>query len=64
MSELTAHDWIEIYYALESKLHGLAESKDTEWGQRWCRHLTQIMDKIGPDGRNMYEETQRVDLLQ
>lgn len=43
---LTAEDWSEIYYALESK-----RKSDTTLGDNgWRRHLRDISDAIGPDG--------------
>lgn len=49
---LTAGDWAEIYYALESKVHYIRSGKygsDKE-SNRWTKHLNSIIDKIGADG--------------
>lgn len=40
---LTREDWVEIYYALDSKMINKEQT-------RWAKHLKRIMDKIGPDG--------------
>ena len=50
MIELTKEDWVEIYYALDSKL-AIADS-DFEWR----RHILAIIEKIGPDGQEMYQQ--------
>ena len=53
---LSDEDWIEIYYALESKAiaieHG-AYADDKRGKKRWIRHLREIMNKIGTEGCNM-----------
>ena len=49
---LTAGDWAEIYYALESKVHYIRGGKygSDEASNRWTKHLNSIIDKIGADG--------------
>jgi len=63
MDELTREDWIEIYYALVDKQARIEEAELGEdeienSGQgdalTWAAHLGSIIDKIGPDGENMY----------
>jgi hypothetical protein len=46
--KLTKEDWIEIYYALDTKAYNIYEDA------KWAAHLRNIMEKIGPDGENMY----------
>jgi hypothetical protein len=54
---LSASDWSEIYYALDSKAQavrdghydGLADDSETQ-KKRWIAHLRDIKKKIGPDG--------------
>ena len=41
---LTNDDWVEIYYALESKLRSVTVDGD----RRWKAHLKEIVEKIGP----------------
>ena len=48
---LTNDDWVEIYYALEGKLQSQTVADD----RRWQAHLQEIIEKIGPDGRNMWK---------
>ncbi len=62
MIGLTKEDWVEIYYALDTKL-GKIEAGDyngfepTEFSYAdWAKHLQSIMEKIGPDGDKMYEQ--------
>lgn len=50
MPELTIADWVEIYYALEARACSAVVGGD----MYWKNHLNEIMDKIGPDGANMY----------
>lgn len=50
---LTAGDWMEIYYALDSKLKSPTLAGDDEDSVDWRNHLQEIMDKIGEDGINM-----------
>jgi hypothetical protein len=56
LDSLTAKDWVEIYYSLDSKA---ARVKDGEYSanknhaRKWSRHLREIMKKIGPDGDNI-----------
>jgi hypothetical protein len=52
---LTAEDWAEIYYALESKSRALREGRyapeDAPGAdRRWVAHLDAISRKIGIDG--------------
>lgn len=49
--ELTAGDWVEIYYALEYKLSNVVVRDD----RRWKTHISRIMETIGPDGANMWK---------
>lgn len=46
---LTPGDWVEIYYALESK----ARTPMVQLDPKWFYHLRAIIEKIGPDGTNM-----------
>jgi hypothetical protein len=62
MIELTKEDWVEIYYALDTKI-GKIEAGDyngfepTESSPvNWAKHLQSIMEKIGPDGDKMYQQ--------
>lgn len=61
MENLTNKDWVEIYYALDSKATAVERGEYTQ-SQRhkreWAAHLREIMNTIGPDGENMYEENQ------
>ncbi len=52
--ELTREDWAEIYYALDSK-RVLVVQGGYGHQSAWAGHLADIMEKIGPDGRNMTE---------
>ena len=56
---LSKEDWAEIYYSLQCKKEdiekgeysgGVVDSAD----EQWAAHLKAIMEKIGPDGINMY----------
>jgi hypothetical protein len=54
---LTAEDWAEIYYALESKSRALREGRYApedapSTDRRWVVHLDAISRKIGIDGTN------------
>lgn len=53
---LTAEDWREIYYALESKLASPTTQGDDDVGPGWRSHLQHIIDTIGPDGVAMYPD--------
>jgi hypothetical protein len=56
MKELTKEDWVEIYYALDSKAKAVKDGEytgDKAHARRWASHLREIMTKIGPDGENM-----------
>ena len=50
---LTSEDWVEIYYALDTKIDliasGFYDPEDT-WRQNseWINHLSAIKRKIGP----------------
>jgi hypothetical protein len=49
---LSKADWVEIYYAVESKMKGVSNG---EYGtgrskKKWVKHLKSIMTAIGPDG--------------
>jgi hypothetical protein len=56
VNELTKEDWVEIYYALDSKKKGV---EDGEYGdvarerKTWAAHLEEIMEKLWGDGENM-----------
>jgi hypothetical protein len=50
---LTNDDWVEVYYALDSKLRSVTVDGD----RRWKAHLKEIIEKIGPDGRNMWRHS-------
>ena len=52
---LTDEDWVEIYYALVGRLDEVRRSGD----RKWIRHLKQIIERIGPDGENMYRRNRR-----
>lgn len=51
MANLTKKDWMEIYYALESK----AVSPTVKGDKKWIAHLNRIMKKIGQEGESMVE---------
>lgn len=56
--KLTQEDWVEIYYALESKMEEIraGEYGDTTESKRaWVKHLKSIMEKVGPDGETAIE---------
>ena len=56
LNALTKEDWVEIYYALDSKAAGIKNgeySADKKHARQWSSHLREIMTKIGPDGENM-----------
>jgi hypothetical protein len=55
MIRLTRNDWVEIYYALDTKLLALRQgnySPEDILGQddAWLVHLEKIKKKIGVDG--------------
>ena len=50
--ELTKDDWVEIYYALDTKRFTEPVCCDLEWD----KHLVSIMEKIGVEGINMWFE--------
>ena len=56
---ITAEDAVEIYNALASKRHAVANNvygddlEDPGETTRWVKHLDKIMEKIGPDGVNI-----------
>jgi hypothetical protein len=57
---LTAEDWSEIYYALDTKAHAIDEGRYTPEGRpgenaEWASHLRSIMERIGPDGTTALE---------
>lgn len=63
MDKLTPQDWGEIYYALIDKQYAVeagnlgenaAEETPYANSSEWAAHLDSIIDKIGPDGENMY----------
>ncbi len=61
MINLTREDWVEIYYALDTKLLTLRQGKygpEDEPGQDadWIAHMKAIMRKIGPDGAAAVQE--------
>lgn len=48
---LSADDWVEIYYALEDKFNSPAvQGRDSD-AKRWRAHLRRILEAIGPDGK-------------
>lgn len=50
-------DWVEIYYAVRDKYeNGRAVSQDREWKA----HMKEILEKLGPDGKNMSAEGEEV----
>ena len=53
---MSAEDWSEIYYALETK-KGLIEDGvyKSEEDAVWAAHLQEIVDKIGPDGQDAFD---------
>lgn len=52
--QLTATDWAEIIYAIDSKLHRLQSGDDGHQViQDQITHLERIMQTIGPDGGRM-----------
>jgi hypothetical protein len=55
MNTLDDKDWVEIYCALETK------TRMVEMNAAWVVHLREIMDKIGPDGENMYQQAEQAD---
>jgi len=64
MEKLTKEDWVEIYYALIDKQFNVEagnlgedviEESPHKNSDLWAAHLGEIIDKIGPDGENMYE---------
>ena len=62
MNTLTNEDWVEIYYALidkQTRIDEGTQDPETKEGycgdmESWSKHLGEIIDKIGPDGENMY----------
>lgn len=54
MTKLTAADWVEIYYALDTKIDTVKTlNADILENRRWLKHLQNIMTTIGPDGQYM-----------
>ena len=57
--QLTDEDWVEIYYALDTKLVKVHQG---DYGDtpdeilRWSTHLQAILEKIGPDGSHMIDD--------
>jgi len=55
---LTAEDWAEIYYALDTKTMRIQSGlyhkfrNDLEDKRKWIHHLERILAKIGPDGED------------
>ena len=50
MNEFTKEDWVEIYYALDSKAARVRDgeySADKNLSKKWSAHLREIMEKIG-----------------
>jgi hypothetical protein len=52
---LTVDEWIEIYYALDTKVYDIRDGKydeedDPEFPNQWAGQLERIMRTIGPDG--------------
>ena len=52
---LRADGWMEIYYALDTKIYdvrngGYEEEDDSGFLNEWADQLTRIMKTIGPDG--------------
>jgi hypothetical protein len=60
---LTASDWEEIYYALDTKLSRLKngdyekclEHAKCTCSEEWIAHINNIMDAIGPDGDDAFQ---------
>lgn len=52
METLTKKDWMEIYFALLEKVDTPVVQRD----RKWKKHLREIIEKIGPDGANMYRD--------
>lgn len=48
---LSADDWVEIYYALEDKFNSPAVQGRNSDAKRWRAHLRRILEAIGPDGK-------------
>lgn len=52
--KLTAADWVEIYYALLTKVKRIEDFGNNEdVDNKWISHLNAIARKIGYDGKNM-----------
>lgn len=55
---LSKEDWIEIYYALDTKKSQIEKGEfsmdDRADSVAWAQHLRSIMQTIGPDGCHMY----------
>ena len=57
MSILTNEDWTEIYYALVDKQARLDGGEIHVDGlDEFSDHLGTIIDKIGPDGEDMFDK--------
>ncbi len=52
MPTLTKEDWAEIYYAVLQKI----DTPSVQRNRKWTAQLRDIINKIGPDGKNMYRE--------
>jgi hypothetical protein len=52
--KLSNEDWTEIYYALDAKRQQVSGHRDPLQIE-WASHLDALMEKIGPDGRNMWD---------
>lgn len=48
--QLSAKDWMEIYYAVEDKISSAAVAGDDRTAKKWRTHLHRILKLIGPSG--------------
>lgn len=54
--KLSAKDWVEIYYALDTKRRRVSKGDygtNREVQHNWIAHLDSIIKKIGPHGARM-----------
>ena len=56
MVQLSKEDWVEIYYAVESKRLFLERDHYCGRDLNWVGHLKNIMEIIGPDGETAAQE--------
>lgn len=62
MANLASDEWMEIYYALQTKRKlvdegNYDESPDDPERGRWVAVLDSILKKIGPDGTKMWDSS-------